>query len=175
MKKSINKFILTVSGGALLLLGSCSKKIDEAFARLPDLLIVDGGKGQLGRARDVLKAYALDEVVPVAGLAKQNEELFLPGQSQPVILPRSSQGLYMVQRIRDEAHRFAITSHRNRRGKIGLASRLDAIPGIGPTRRKALLHQFGSLDAIRNAEMEELLAVPGITEQIATALKTELE
>jgi excinuclease ABC subunit C len=151
------------------------KKIDESFARLPDLLIVDGGKGQLGRAVEVLKAYELNGVVPVVGLAKQNEELFLPGQRSPVILPRSSQGLYLVQRVRDEAHRFAITSHRNRRGKIGLASRLDAIEGIGPARRKALLKQFGSIEGIRNAEMGELLAVAGITAQIAAALKSELE
>ncbi|MCE5206963.1 MAG: excinuclease ABC subunit UvrC [Chloroflexi bacterium] len=151
------------------------KKVDQAFALLPDLVIVDGGKGQLGRAMEVLKMYGLEDLVPVTGLAKQNEELFLPGRSSPVVLPRSSQGLYMVQRIRDEAHRFAITSHRNRRDKIGLASRLDSIPGIGPARRKALLKQFGSLEGIRNAEMEALQAVPGITEQIAAALKSELD
>lgn len=151
------------------------KKVDEAFARLPDLLMVDGGKGQLGRAVEVLKDYGLDGVVPVTGLAKQNEELFLPGQRSPVILPRSSQGLYLVQRVRDEAHRFAITSHRNRRSKIGLASRLDVIPGIGPVKRKALLKRFGSIEGILHADLEQLLAVPGITEQIAAALKSELE
>ncbi len=151
------------------------KKVDESFARLPDLLMVDGGKGQLGRAVQVLKDYGLDGVVPVTGLAKQNEELFLPGQRSPVILPRSSQGLYLIQRVRDEAHRFAITSHRNRRSKIGLASRLDAISGIGPAKRKALLKRFGSIEGILSADLEQLLAVPGITEQIAAALKSELE
>jgi excinuclease ABC subunit C len=151
------------------------KKVDQAFALLPDLLIVDGGKGQLGRAVEVLQQYGLQDSVPVTGLAKQNEELFLPGKRSPVILPRSSQGLYMLQRIRDEAHRFAITSHRKRRDKIGLASRLDVIPGIGPARRKALLKHFGSLEAIREAELEALLAVPGITEQVAATLKAELD
>ncbi len=151
------------------------KKVDQAFALLPDLLIVDGGKGQLGRAVEVLKQYDLLDKVPVAGLAKQNEELFQPGRAMPVILPRSSQGLYLVQRIRDEAHRFAITAHRKRRDKVGLASRLDGIPGIGPARRRALLKHFGSIEAIRKADMEELMALPGITEQIASALKDELD
>ncbi len=114
--------------------GVGSKK-DPSFALLPDLLIVDGGKGQLGRAVKVLKEFNLLENVPVTGLAKENEELFLPGRHDPVILPRHSQALYLVQRIRDEAHRFAITAHRNKRSKAGLASRLDSVTGIGPARR----------------------------------------
>ena len=105
---------------------------------LPDLLIVDGGKGQLGVAVEVLKELGLFEAVPVVGLAKQQEEIFLPGRPDSILLPRKSQGLYLVQRVRDEAHRFAITAHRTQRAKIGLASQLDAIPGVGPARREAI-------------------------------------
>jgi excinuclease ABC subunit C len=151
------------------------EKADPAFAMLPDLLIVDGGKGQLGRALQVLDQFGLTEKVSVAGLAKQQEELFLPAQSEPLVLPRHSQGLYLLQRIRDEAHRFAITAHRQRRTRQGLASRLDAIPGIGPARRKALLTRFGSIEGILNASIEELTQIPGITETLAQALKSGLE
>jgi excinuclease ABC subunit C len=150
-------------------------KKDPSFAFLPELLIVDGGKGQLSRAVAVLERFGLTEKVPVAGLAKQQEELFVPGQSQSIILPRHSQGLYLLQRIRDEAHRFAITAHRNKRSKEGLASRLDKVPGIGPKRRRALLTKFGSLEAIRSASVDALMEVRGINEDIAMALKTELE
>jgi excinuclease ABC subunit C len=151
------------------------KKIDQAFGLLPDLLLVDGGKGQLGRAVAVLERLGLSGKVPVAALAKQNEELFLPGQPYPLLLPRQSQGLYLIQRIRDEAHRFAITSHRKRRTNTGLASRLDAIPGVGPARRKALLTRFGSINEIQAASLEELSTIPGITDQIAHAIKSYLE
>ncbi|MDD5370472.1 MAG: excinuclease ABC subunit UvrC [Anaerolineaceae bacterium] len=150
-------------------------KVDESFARLPDLLIVDGGKGQLGRAVTVLERYGLMDKVAVVGLAKQQEEIFFPYKPQSLVLPRHSQALYLVQRVRDEAHRFAITAHRNRRSKIGLASRLDVIPGIGPTRRKALLVKFGSVEGIRDASVEELTAIKGVTTEIAQALKTQLE
>jgi excinuclease ABC subunit C len=149
-------------------------KVDEAFARLPDLLIVDGGKGQLSRAVSVLEHYDLLSKVPVAGLAKQNEELFVPGHSKSILLPRQSQGLYLIQRVRDEAHRFAITSHRKRRTKAGIASRLDTVPGIGPARRNALLKRFGSIEGILAASFEELTAVPGITEGVARAIKAHL-
>jgi excinuclease ABC subunit C len=151
------------------------KKVDKAFAILPDLLIVDGGKGQLGRAVEVLKRFELFGKVPVVGLAKQNEELFLPGRSASLLLPRHSQSLYLVQRIRDEAHRFAITSHRNRRTKLGLASRLETIPGIGPTKRKALLQHFGSVDKIKDATLDDLARVPGINANLAGAIKSHLE
>ncbi len=150
-------------------------RVDESFSRLPDLLIVDGGKGQLGRAISVLEQYGLTDEVPVVGLAKQQEELFLPGRSDSILLPRHSQGLYLIQRIRDEAHRFAITAHRNKRTKLGLASRLETIPGIGPARRKALLIQFGSIEAIKQASIEELTRVPGITPELAESIKTGLE
>jgi excinuclease ABC subunit C len=151
------------------------KKVDKAFAILPDLLIVDGGKGQLGRAVEVLKRFELFGKVPVVGLAKQNEELFLPGQSASLLLPRHSQSLYLIQRIRDEAHRFAITSHRNRRTRLGLASRLDSIPGIGPARRKALLQRFGNIDQIKDATLDDLTSVPGINANLAGAIKSHLE
>ncbi|MCJ7659697.1 MAG: excinuclease ABC subunit UvrC, partial [Anaerolineales bacterium] len=150
-------------------------KPDQAFGLLPDILLVDGGKGQLGRAVTVLERFGLLGEIPVAGIAKQNEEIFLHGQPQPILLPRQSQGLFLVQRVRDEAHRFAITSHRKRRTKTGLASRLDTIPGIGPARRKELLNQFGSIKNIQEASFEELTSLPGITNQIAHAINEQLE
>ena len=150
-------------------------KPDPSFAKLPDLLIVDGGKGQLGRAVNVLEQFDLRDKVPLVGLAKQQEELFQPGRRDSIILPRHSQGLYLLQRIRDEAHRFAITAHRKARGKGGVASRLDAIPGVGPARRKSLLEKFGDIDGIRQASLEDLLTVKGITEEIARALQSGLE
>jgi excinuclease ABC subunit C len=149
-------------------------KVDESFAILPDLLIVDGGKGQLGRAVAVLERFDLLARVPVAGLAKQQEELFLPDRPRSLLLPRNSQGLYLLQRIRDEAHRFAITAHRNRRSKAGLASTLDAVPGIGPIKRRRLLTHFGSIEAIKQASVEELVAIQGITQADAEMLKSQL-
>jgi excinuclease ABC subunit C len=151
-----------------------SQKPDPSFQRLPDLLIVDGGKGQLGRAVKVLDAYGLRDKIPVAGLAKQEEELFVPDQPTSILLPRSSQGLFLIQRVRDEAHRFAITAHRARRDKQGVASKLDSIPGIGPNRRRALLAHFGSVDEIRNASLEDLQKTPGITLKLAQAIKEHL-
>jgi len=150
-------------------------KLDPSFAHLPDLLIVDGGKGQLGRAVIVLEKFDLLDKVPVVGLAKQQEEFFVPGRRDSIMLPRHSQGLYLVQRIRDEAHRFAITAHRNRRSKAGLASRLDRVTGIGPSKRKALLTRFGSIDGILNASIEELTSIKGITPDLALALQAQLE
>jgi excinuclease ABC subunit C len=151
------------------------EKVDPSFSVLPDLLIVDGGKGQLGRAVSVLAQFDLSDRVTVVGLAKQQEELFRPNVEQSLLLPRHSQALYLIQRVRDEAHRFAITAHRKARGKLGVASRLDAIPGIGPQRRKALLTHFGSIEAIRSASLADLTAIPGITEAIALALQSGLE
>jgi len=150
------------------------KKPDPAFALLPDLLLVDGGKGQLSRAEAVLERFDLPGKFFLASLAKQNEELFIPGQSGPLLLPRHSQALYLVQRVRDEAHRYAITSHRQRRDKIGIASQLDIIPGIGPTRRKALLTRFGSIQDIRQATLEELMTIPGITLKLAESIRAYL-
>ena len=147
------------------------KKIDQAFSILPDLLLVDGGKGQLSRATAVVERFGLNDKLRVASLAKQHEEIFIPGQSESILLPRQSQGLYLVQRVRDEAHRYAITSHRARRDKAGIASQLDSIPGVGPARRKILLTHFGSLQAIRKASLEELQQAPGITIKLAETIK----
>jgi len=151
------------------------KKPDLAFSVLPDLLLVDGGKGQLSRAVKVLESFNLLDRVPVAGLAKQEEELFIPGDRNSIYLERHSQGLYLVQRIRDEAHRFAITAHRKRRRNQGLASRLDVIPGIGPARRRALLKKFGTIDGIKDAPPEEIAKIKGITLEMAQSLKVQLE
>jgi len=112
--------------------------------------------------------------VPAIGLAKQREEVFVPGRSDPILLPRDSEGLYLLQRVRDEAHRFAISYHRHVREKAGLTSGLDEVPGIGPRRKQALLKHFGSLDAIREASVEELAKVAHMTQAAAEALKEQL-
>jgi excinuclease ABC subunit C len=146
-----------------------------AWAILPDLLIVDGGKGQLSVALEVLKAFDLEQEVPLAALAKQEEEIFRPGMIRSVILPRRSEALFLVQRVRDEAHRFANQGHRKRRSKVGVASILDSVPGVGPTRRKVLLKRFGSLEALREASVEEIAAVPGIPLDVAESIKANLD
>jgi excinuclease ABC subunit C len=150
------------------------QKKETAWSLLPDLLIVDGGKGQLAMAVDVLRQFDLENEVPLAGLAKQEEELFVPGKPTSILLPRRSEGLYLVQRVRDEAHRFANTGHRKRRAKAGVASILDSVPGVGPKRRKLLLTHFGSLDDLRTATMEEIASVPGIPVEVAEAVKAHL-
>ena len=154
---------------------SPGSKPDASFSFLPDLIIIDGGKGQLGRVVKVLEQFDLFDKVPVIGLAKQEEEIFFPHNSQPLLLPRHSQGLYLMQRIRDEAHRYGITAHRARRSKQGLASQLDSIPDIGPARRKALLKHFGSMDKIKQASVEDLTAVKGMTTNAAESIKAHLE
>ena len=148
-------------------------KKDASFSFLPDLIIIDGGKGQLGRAVQVLEKFELMGKVPVVGLAKQHEEIFFPHKSESLLLPRHSQGLYLVQRIRDEAHRYGITAHRKKRQKLGMASQLDTIPGIGPARRKALLKHFGSVDKIREASIEDLTNV--VPKDAAHSIKAYLE
>ena len=141
---------------------------------MPDLLVVDGGKGQLNVALEVLDEYGLRDQVPAVGLAKQEEEIYLADRSEPVRLPRTSEGLYLMQRIRDEAHRSAITYHRRLRTKQTIVSQLDGVPGIGPKRRSALLKHFGSIEAIRAASVDELAAVPGMTRKAAEQLKGSL-
>jgi excinuclease ABC subunit C len=160
--------------GELHDLGQIGRKKETAWALLPDLLIVDGGKGQLSMAQEVLAEFDLEEEVPLAGLAKREEELFVPGQKASVRLPRRSEALYLVQRVRDEAHRFANTGHRKRRAKVGTASILDSVPGVGPKRRRTLLDHFGSLEDIRKATMEEIASVPGIPVDVAQAVKAHL-
>jgi len=154
---------------------SPGSKPDASFAFLPDLLIVDGGKGQLSRAVDVLQNTGLLSEVSVVGLAKEREEIFFPNKPASLLLPRHSPALYLVQRIRDEAHRFAITAHRKRRTKQGMASALDSIPGIGPVKRRSLLKHFGSVDKIRIASVVELTAAPGISQALAESIKEHLE
>ncbi len=144
----------------------------EEWRELPDLVIVDGGKGQLSSALEVF--HELEISVPVVGLAKENEEIFLPGRSDPIILPRDAQSLYLVQRVRDEAHRFAVTFHRGKRKKASFRSALDEVRGLGPQRKKALLRTFGSVKKIREATAEDLLTVDGIGPALAEQIKSEL-
>ncbi|WP_052667612.1 excinuclease ABC subunit UvrC [Nitriliruptor alkaliphilus] len=143
------------------------------FAYPPNLVIVDGGRGQLNAALAAVEDLPIDEVA-FAGLAKRFEELHVPDRARPVVLPRGSEALFLVQRIRDEAHRFAITYQRGRRTKLVATSELDAIPGIGPGRRKALLTRFGSVAAITRASVEDLTAVPGISRTLAAQIHDHL-
>lgn len=145
---------------------------NEKWGVIPDLVVIDGGKGQLNAAMAVLRELELE--IPTIGLAKQNEEVFLPDRSAPILLPKDSPALHLLQQVRDEAHRFAITYHRASRGKGALRSSLDEIPGVGPKRKKALLQRFGSVAAIRDAKVEEIAAVPGMTLRTAAALKERL-
>jgi excinuclease ABC subunit C len=147
---------------------------DNAWALIPNLVIIDGGKGQLNAALDVLDEFELRDAVPIVGLAKREEEIFVPGESESILLPRNSQALFLVQRVRDETHRFGVTYHRQLRGKSAVRSTLDDIDGIGPKRRRALLAKFGSISAIRSASIDELAAVPGMTKRAAQVLKDTL-
>ncbi|MAS54544.1 excinuclease ABC subunit UvrC [Nocardioides sp.] len=140
------------------------------FAYAPGLVVVDGGPPQVAAAQQALDELGIDDI-PVCGLAKRLEEVWLPAQEDPVILARSSEGLYLLQRIRDEAHRFAINHHRSRRSKTMVESVLDDVPGLGEVRRKTLLKHFGSLKKLRAAELDELALVPGIGPQTAAAIK----
>lgn len=136
-------------------------KVDYSWQNMPDLIILDGGKGQLSAGVEVMKELELNDI-PIVGLAKQHDEIFKPHQDLSVYLPRTSQALYLVQRVRDEAHRFAITFHRQLRSKSTYVSPLDSVPGIGPKRKQALIKKFGSADKIKAASDEELLAVEGM-------------
>ncbi len=152
---------------------SARAKADEAWARMPDLVIIDGGRGQLGAVHEVLGELGI-EGVNLISLAKQEEEVFVPGRDESLRLQKNSEALKLLQRIRDEAHRFGITYHRSLRTKKGLVSQLDAIAGIGPRRRRALLARFGSLDKIRAASVDELMTVEGMTRTAAQKLKDNL-
>ena len=147
---------------------------EELRWRLPDLVLIDGGKGQVSAAREVLDALGLHDLA-LAGLAKEREELFLPERSDPIVLPVSSAALYLVQRLRDEAHRFAITYHRQLRSKAQTRSLLDDVDGVGPARKRALLRVFGSTRQMRRASLEEIAAVPGIGFGLAGRLKAALD
>jgi excinuclease ABC subunit C len=142
----------------------------DSFGVIPDLVLIDGGKGQLSAALEVFLEMGIDDV-PLASLAKENEELFVPHTPEPIILPRDSQALYLVQRIRDEAHRFAITFHRNLRSKSSLKSPIDNVTGIGPKRKRMLMRRFGTLKGIKEAAVDDLASVPGMTRSLAIRLK----
>ena len=154
----------TLEGGASEATG------DDDSWDLPDLVIVDGGKGQLSAAVEVMRELGVYDI-PTVGLAKRHEELFAPDEEAPVILPRGSEALYLVQRVRDEAHRFAITYHRQVRRKAATASVLDSVPGVGPKRKKALLRKFGSLKAVREAGVDEIASTAGYTRSLAEKVK----
>ncbi|NLE74873.1 MAG: excinuclease ABC subunit UvrC [Actinobacteria bacterium] len=143
---------------------------DLAFATLPDLVIVDGGKGQLGAARSVLRAAGFEGVVSVASLAKREEEVFIPGRTSPIVLARDDPALLLLQRVRDEAHRFAVGFHRARRDAAVTSSVLDGLPGVGVRRKQAILKHFGSPEAFLAASREELEAVPGLPGKVARAV-----
>ncbi|MBV9647256.1 MAG: excinuclease ABC subunit UvrC [Candidatus Eremiobacteraeota bacterium] len=145
----------------------------ERFHRRPDLLLIDGGKGQLNAVAEVLEEMDLWGI-PVAGLAKEHEWLYVPGQSEPIVLPPNSAALHLVMRIRDEAHRFAVEYHRKRRGKAMTRSALDAFAGVGPVRKRRLLNAFGSLSALRKASVDEIAAVKGMTPALAASIKNTL-
>jgi excinuclease ABC subunit C len=143
------------------------------FSYAPGLVVVDGGPPQVAAAQRALDELGIEDI-PVCGLAKRLEEVWLPGQEDPVILPRSSEALFLLQRLRDEAHRFAISHHRSRRSKSMVESALDDVPGLGEVRRRALLKRFGSLRKIRAASVEEIAAVPGIGHRTAEAIVAAL-
>jgi len=143
------------------------------FAYAPNLIVVDGGAPQVAAAERALLELGITDIA-VVGLAKRLEELWLPADPDPLIMPRNSEGLYLLQRARDEAHRFAITFHRSRRSKIMLESLLDEIDDLGPTRRAALLDRFGSVSAIKRAGIEDIAKTPGIGIRLATAIHEHL-
>ncbi len=145
----------------------------KAWAKQPDLVLIDGGKEHLGAALQVFLELGIDSV-PLASLAKENEELFVPHTPEPIVLPKTSPALFLVQRARDEAHRFAITFHRERRSKGSIKSAMDLVPGIGPKRRKMLMRRFGSATGVRDATVEDIAAVPGMTMTLARTVKDYL-
>tara|TARA_B100000686_G_scaffold295314_1_gene326086 strand:- start:1154 stop:3073 length:1920 start_codon:yes stop_codon:yes gene_type:complete len=153
--------------------GSSRTKVikDASFNSRPDLILIDGGKGQLNAVAEVMRLNLGIHNIPVASLAKKREEIFVPHVAESILLPRNSNALYLVQRIRDEAHRFAITFHRKLRSNRSVASQLDLIPGIGPTRKKYLIKHFGSISNIRTASAEEIKSVPGMSEKLANTVK----
>ncbi len=140
---------------------------------VPDLVIIDGGRGQLGAALDLLRDLGLGSI-PVCGLAKREEEIYVADLDEPIRLPRTSEALYLVQRVRDEAHRFAVTYHRSLRGRSQTRSALDSIPGVGPKRKRALLRRFGTVRGVREASVDEIAATVGFTRRLAESVKRSL-
>jgi excinuclease ABC subunit C len=144
------------------------------FAYPPQLLVVDGGKGQLSVAERVLDELGLEDEIPLASLAKRFEEVFVPGRSDPIILPRGSEALYLLQRVRDEAHRFANTFHRELRDKRMTRSVLDDIPGLGPSRRQRLVKELGGVGAVKRASLEQLQALSWLPDPVAQAVHDKI-
>ncbi len=158
---------------ARLAAGNTAEEYDESFAATPNLVVIDGGKGQLAAALESMAAYDLPRTA-VISLAKRIEEVFLPGRPQPVLLPATSPGLQLLQRLRDEAHRFAITFHRSRRDAAARESMFDQLAGVGPARRRALLRHFGSAERVAEASAEELEGVPGVPAKTARDIYAQL-
>src|ERR1051325_9088849 len=146
---------------------------DESFAATPNLVVIDGGKGQLSAALAAMQAYDLPRVAVIA-LAKRIEEVYVPGRPDPIVLSRHSPGLQLLQRLRDEAHRFAVGFHRQRRETRSFGSLFDELEGVGPTRRRALLQHFGSVGEMLPATQEELEGVPGVPPKTARAIYAQL-
>jgi excinuclease ABC subunit C len=149
------------------------KRVSEAtgtWAILPDLILIDGGKGQLNAALAVIREAGVKSV-PIMSLAKENEEIFVPQRAAPIVLPRQSPGLQLLQRVRDEAHRFALGYHQKIHRRETFESSLNAIPGIGARRKRALLRQFGSVQAIQEASAEDLATANGMTKSLAKRIK----
>jgi len=161
--RNVNQSEIAETGGRL-----------SKFSYPPQLIVVDGGAPQVAAAQTALDELGITDVA-LCGLAKRLEEVWMPGDKDPLILPRTSEGMYLLQRIRDEAHRFAITFHRSRRSKVMLESLLDEIPQLGESRRGALLSHFGSVTAMRKATVEELASTPGIGATIAAIIYTHLQ
>ncbi len=154
-------------------LGKMGKKDEEdskGWGAVPGLALIDGGRGHLNAALQAMLEIG-QAAIPLASIAKREEEIFIPDSADPIVLPRNSQSLYLVQRMRDEAHRFAITYHRDVRSKRGIRSVMDEIPGVGPRRKKALIQRFGSVQGIRNAPIDEVAAVAGMTRSLAEKVK----
>lgn len=145
---------------------------DDRFGSRPDLLVVDGGKPQLTAAIKQLEALGLD--IPVCGLAKADEEVFVPWDETPVVLPTGSASLYLIKQVRDESHRFAITFHRELRDKAMTVSVLDDVPGVGPTRKRAIMRHFGSMKRLRAASEQEIAEVRGVPADVAKAVHEAL-
>ncbi len=150
-----------------------SDKQKDSFGVTPDLVLIDGGKGQLSSALETMLKLGVADI-PLASIAKKEEELFVPGNSEPIRLPRNAPALFVLQQVRDEAHRFAITYHRKSRSRTSLKSALDLVPGIGPSRKRALIRRFGSVKAIREASELELASTPGMTQRLAEKVKDYL-
>ncbi len=150
-----------------------TRRLDHREWNMPDLLVIDGGKGQLSAVLEVMKEAGVDSI-PCASIAKENEAIFLPGVAEPILLPPHSAALYFLQRVRDEAHRFALGYYHKVRRRESFASTLDSIPGIGAKRKGVLLQKFGSVKGIRQATVEELTAVKGMTRSVAERVKEYL-